>query len=573
MLYLGNPVSGGFAIGEAFLYVPFKPIIEPKTIHQLKVDEEMERYEGIKHKAKQELLVIRDNLAHSHPDKAKIFQAHIEILFDVALDEEIRQSIQYNFMSPECAIEQVYETFATILGQSNNELIRERATDLRDVKVRLLRNWFGVSEKSLDSLNQPVIVVAHDLYPSDTATLNREKVLAIVTEIGGATSHTAIIARSYEIPALLGVKNATRLIADHEKIIVDAMEGKLFTQPDDVQTAIYTTKRLKHTASLKEFKKFRSVIPVTKDGVRVDVALNIESASPGELEGYDCTDGVGLFRTEFLYMGKSELPTEEEQYEIYSSVLSLYGNRPVILRTLDIGGDKKLTSLQLPEEENPFLGMRAVRLCFEHMAMFKTQLRGAFRASVNGNLWIMFPMIGSIDDIRRCKSIVREVQAELEQEGKPYSKDVKIGIMVEIPSIAVVSDMAAREVDFASIGTNDLCQYLTAADRMNPSVSKYYQSYHPAMFRVINQVAQAFIAQNKPVSVCGEMGGDVKAATVLIGLGFNKLSMGLSSVAQIKKLITSITAGKAKTIAQKVMTLSTAQEVEDYINSQLEAMI
>ncbi len=573
MKYSGSPVSSGIACGEVYIYQPFKPQIEEVTIQKHQVEDYCKQYLGIKEQAKQELEAIQAGLGAEDPEKAKIFRAHIDILFDEAMDEDIVECISCDLISPETAIHTVYEKYIRMLSRAKDPLIRERAADLQDVRSRLLRVWFGVPEKNLAKLDRPVIVVAHDLFPSDTATLDRKNVLAIVTEIGGATSHSAIIAKSYEIPALLGVPDIMSVLKEGETIIVDAIKGELFTQPDAEQLAAYGKKREAHLAHAAEVKKFKYVAPVTKDGTKIEVELNIGSSSPTELAGADCTDGVGLFRSEFLYMGRPQLPSEEEQVAVYSTALNTFGDRPVILRTLDIGGDKKLESMQLPQEDNPFLGLRALRLCFENLPVFKTQLRAALRAGVQGNLWVMFPMVGSIDDIRGAKEVVQQVKEELAAEGLPFNPDVKLGIMVEIPSIAMVADMAAKEADFASVGTNDLCQYLTAVDRLNPSVSKYYQSYHPAMFRLIGQVISAFGAEGKPVGVCGEMGGDPLAAAVLIGLGMRQLSMGIASVPGIKKLITGITIRQAEAIAQKVCSLSTAAEVTAYLKEELKEIL
>ncbi|MCD7908049.1 MAG: phosphoenolpyruvate--protein phosphotransferase, partial [Clostridium sp.] len=433
---------------------------------------------------------------------------------------------------------------------------------------RLLRGCDGVAEVNLGALTEPVIVVAQDLFPSDTASLKRDMVQAIVTEVGGATSHTAIIARSYEIPALLGVGGAMDLLEDGQIVGVDAIDGVLATDLSAPEIAALEDKARAYRVHAEETRKYQGVEPVTGDGVRIEVELNIGSASPEELEGACCTDGVGLFRSEFLYMGRDTLPGEDEQTEIYSRVLKAFEGRPVTLRTLDIGGDKKLDCLELPKEENPFLGNRALRLCFTYPDIFKTQLRAALRAAVDGDLWVMFPMVGSMDDIRRAKAAVQEAREELKAEGKPCG-DIKIGIMIEIPSIALIADLAVREVDFASIGTNDLCQYATAVDRMNPAVSQYYQKYHPAMFRLIRGVVETFNKAGKPICVCGELGGDELAAAVLVGLGMRRLSMGRACVAQTKKMITNMTIGRAREMALRVCDMETADEIQAYLTNEL----
>ncbi len=569
MIYSGNPVSAGIAAGPVFLYTPFKPQLEEVLIPAEAVEENIKKYEDLREKARLELEAIHEKLEKEDPEKAKIFAAHKDILFDDAMDEEIRDAITYDYYSPEWAIQTTYEKFIRILSKAKDEIIRERVADLRDVRSRLIRIWFNVPEKNLSALEKPVVVVAHDLFPSDTATLDRSKVLAIVTEIGGPTSHSAIIARSYEIPAVLGLSDAMTLLADDSTVIVDACEGKVFTEADEALLAEYAKKREEYLVKAADLKKFRNVEPITKDGVRIKVEQNIGSADAMELEGATCTDGVGLFRTEFIYMGREQLPTEDEQIEIYKKVLNAFGDRPMILRTMDIGGDKVLDCMELPKEENPFLGLRALRLSFAHPEIFKTQLRAAFRASVVGNLWIMFPMVGSMDDFRRAKAVVEEVKKELDAEGLPYSKDVKIGVMIEVPTLAIIADLIAKEADFCSIGTNDLTQYSTAVDRMNSNVSGYYQTFHPAMFRLIGHVVRSFNAEGKSSGVCGEMGGNPLTAAVLMGLGMRTLSMGIASVPSIKKLITSVTMPELEELAATVVNLNTAAEVEAYLKEKL----
>ena len=574
MEYKGNPVSEGIAVGKAYLYQPYVPQVTEGEIPEDQAPAAVARYEKLLEGAKQELAAIRDRLEKAGDgDKAKIFTAHQDILFDVAMDEEIRDKITYDFMTPEWAIHKVYEKFIKILNKAKDDLIRERVADMRDVKNRLLRIAAGVPEKNLAALGEPVIVVAHDLLPSDTATLDRKNVLALVTEIGGATSHSAIIARSYEIPALLGVDGAMENLSHGQEIAVDAVEGLLVADPSGEVKADFAKKREAFLKRREEEKKFLGVEPRMADGTLLPVHLNVGSANDQELAAEKYTDGVGLFRTEFIYMGKEQLPTEDEQYEIYKKVLTAFGDRPVTIRTLDIGGDKKLQCMELPVEENPFLGYRALRLCFSMPEVFLTQLRAALRASVHGNLWIMFPMVGSMDDIRRAKAFVQQAKDQLDAQGVPYSPNVKLGIMVEIPSIALVADLAAKEVDFASIGTNDLTQYSTAVDRMNPALREYYQSYHPALFRLIGYVVESFAKEGKPVSVCGEMGGDPYAAAVLAGLGMSKLSMGSASVARIKKMLSGLTMEKARELAAKARSLPTNDEVESYLKAELAALL
>lgn len=564
----GNPVSKGVAVGKVYKYAPYEAVVEETNIRPDQVEQEMAAYRAAREGAAAELSAMRELLGEADADKAAILGAHAEILADPALDEMVSGLIRDEYYNVKWAVERAFTKFIKMLSRVKDDMIRERIADMKDVRGRLLRNCDGAAEVNLGALTEPVIVVAQDLFPSDTASLKRDMVLAIVTEVGGATSHTAIIARSYEIPALLGVGGVMDLLADGQVVGVDAIDGVLATELSGEEAAALEDKAETYRIHAEETRKYQCVEPVTLDNTRIEVELNIGSVSPEELEGACCTDGVGLFRSEFLYMGRDSLPGEDEQVEIYSRALKAFGGRPVTLRTLDIGGDKKLDCLDLPKEENPFLGNRALRLCFTYPEIFKTQLRAALRAAVDGDLWVMFPMVGSMDDIRRAKAAVREAEEELKSEGIPYGA-IKVGIMIEIPSIALIADLAVREVDFASIGTNDLCQYATAVDRMNPAVSQYYQKYHPAVFRLIRRVVRTFNEAGKPICVCGELGGDELAAAVLVGFGMRRLSMGRASVAQTKKMITHMTITRAEEIARRVCDMETAAEIQDYLTDEL----
>ncbi|MBS6762965.1 MAG: phosphoenolpyruvate--protein phosphotransferase [Clostridium sp.] len=568
MIYEGTAVSDGAAIGRVFQYQPYQPEIRHETIAKAQADSCMEKYKCVLIQAEEELKQLIEGSELDEEEK-KIFQAHIDIVQDEEMSREIEDEIRDNLLSPQWAIQEVYERYIQIISKAKNALIRERAADLKDVCQRLIRLWDGGHENPLSSLAGDVIVVAQDLLPSDTAAMKTEYVKAIVTEVGGYTSHMAILARNYGIPAVLGVADIMKNTENGQKIAVDAKDGKVITHLTVDQEKQYQVMREEYLKKISDMRQYLPLVPETLDKTRIEVCLNIGSADKSELELESYTDGVGLFRTEFLYMSKKALPEEEEQFRVYKKIVTMYGERPVIIRTLDIGGDKKLDYLELPREDNPFLGLRALRLCFEMKPIFKTQLRALLRAAVYGNLWIMFPMVGSIGDIRFAKQIVEEVKEELREENISCRTDVKVGIMIEIPSIALMADIAASEVDFASIGTNDLCQYLMAVDRLNPSVAKYYQSFHPAMFRLIRQIVEEFGKQKKPVSVCGEMGGNPQAVALLAGLGVRKFSMNASSLASVKKMISQMDICKAERMARTVLELSTAVQVEEYIKSEL----
>lgn len=561
MVLRGNGVSKGVAIGEIFLYQPFIP--QTTEAHYSGDPKQyLEQYEALCLQARVELQAIRERMMQTDAEKAAIFSAQMEILCDEVMDEEIRDGIQYDTWMPDWAVETVYSRYERRLQKAGDPLIRERAADLKDVKNRLLRIWCGVPQQSLAQLEKPVIIAAHDLLPSDTAVMERDHVLGIVTESGGTTSHSAIIARSYGIPAVLGIPNLLPRLTNGEKVILDAVDGVLITRPDGKQEKEMRIKQKEYEIHAARIQKYLHRDPLTADGERIEIGLNIGFARPEDLEGSSVTDFVGLFRTEFLYMDNDHLPTEEEQIIQYQKALLEYAPRPVVLRTLDIGGDKTLPYFPLPQEQNPFLGKRALRLCFDSPELFRTQLRAALRASVAGQLWIMLPMVSSIEEIKRAKALLEQAKQELRQEKLPFDEGVKLGIMIEIPAVAVIADLIAPEVDFASIGTNDLCQYLMAVDRMNPEVTSYYQSYHPALFRLIGYVVERFKQAGKPICICGELGGDPLAAPVLVGLGIRKLSMSLSSVAAVKRALAGFTVKQMEEMARAVENMTDGQARE-----------
>lgn len=572
MVFTGKSVSQGVAVGRIFVYKPFTPVVSESHFGGEEAGAKLEQYRAVRKKAAAELERIRNAMKRNNPDKAEIFTAHLDILFDEELDEMVSAAILKELLEPDFAIEKIYSQSAERLAQVEDSLIQERAADINDVKLRLLRNWAGVAEKNLSVLTGPVIVATRDLTPSDTATMDVANVMGIVTEKGGATSHTAILARSYGIPAVLGVSGFMDHIRDGGEAVLDAYEGKLITDPDDEQKRHYRQKEEQDLREARQLQLYLNRETRTRDDEKIEIGLNIGSCGKKELAAAEYMDYVGLFRTEFLYMNSESLPDEEHQFKIYKKVLEAYQGRPVTLRTLDIGGDKNLPYLELPREDNPFLGCRALRFCFREEELFQTQLRAALRASVYGNLWIMLPMVASLDDVRRAKSIIQDVKQRLSAENIAYSENIKVGVMIEIPSVALIADALAKEVDFASIGTNDLCQYLTASDRLNESVSEYYQSYHPALFRLIGSVVSEFNRAGKPISVCGEMGGDRLSAPVLVGLGMRKLSMSLSSAAKIKKVLSELTTGEMKEMAERVVRFATAGEVQDYLNGFLKSI-
>lgn len=562
MVLKGKSVSRGVAIGNVMRYTPFCPKINEEKIPEGLAAAAVTSYEAARNKAETELKELEKRLLTHSPGQAKIMGAHMDILNDPAMDEEIKELIERELFSPDAAAAQVYDCYAGILSASGNELMRERAADLLDVKIRLLRCWAGVPECNLSALERPAIIVADDLFPSDTAGIDRENVLGIITQTGGSTSHTAIIAKSYEIPAVLGVSGALEQLEDGETVILDAEEGLIHTSPTEEQLREFAQKAERVSAGLRGEKLYLNSEPVTVDGVRVEIRLNVAAASDQELSKAVYSDGCGLFRTEFLYLDREHCPTEDEQYEVYSKVLRAFGDKPVILRTMDIGGDKQLPGLELPKEQNPFLGVRGLRLSLKQEELFRTQVRAVLRASIHGKLKVMFPMVGALDELRRAKKIFREEEEALDARGIQWDKNIQIGIMVEVPSIALIADFAAEEADFVSVGTNDLTQYLCAADRMNPEVGGYYQEYHPAVFRILGHLANTFNAAGKEISICGELGGDSLALPALIGLGIRQFSMGAASLGAAKRTVRHLKMEDSQKLAKMVLRQKTHQDTE-----------
>jgi phosphotransferase system enzyme I (PtsI) len=562
MIFQGNSVSEGIAIGKVFIFSPFNPKVEVRRIDPAETADHAGRLRNVLKQAEDELMSLQREMAEKDAEKAGIFEAHQDILNDDEMLEEIFLLIEKENYAADSAIETIYEKYCKLFNEMEDELMRERSADFKDLKIRLLRIWAGVRTKGLSEISVPSIIFARDLLPSDTATLDRTKVLAIVTETGGSTSHSAILAKSYGIPAILGIKDILAQAEKCRNAIVDAVAGKVILEPSSQEIEMYSQKLTGYQESIQEIKKYQSIQEAqTSDGERIEVCVNIGSAKDEELAAASFTDGVGLFRSEFLFMAGKELPDENTQLEAYKKVTERYGKKQVILRTLDIGGDKPLECLNLPHEANPFLGCRALRLCFKEKQLFKTQLRAALRASVYGNLALMFPMVGSIEDYRRARDILYECQDELDHENISYNKQMPIGIMIEIPAIALMAEQVARDVDFASIGTNDLCQYLLAADRLNSEVAEYYQSYHPAMFRLIHQVSSSFLKEGKPLSICGEMGGDPLAVMAFIGMGIQKFSMAPANVAPVKQIISHLSRDKARRVLDAVLSLNTEAEI------------
>lgn len=559
----GIRVNSGISIAPVYVYHSDCPEIS----HQYEENSDLawKEYRQAKLQAEQELHEIVHALEKANDNNAVILAAHIDILMDEEIEEQIHNLIFDSHYSAEYAVQNTYQMFFHTLEQIDDPVISERKMDMIDVSQRLLRILCGTGQNGISALDCPSILVAHDLFPSDTATLDQEKVLGILTETGNITSHTAIIAKAYGIPTILGIEGLLDQVESGQTAVLDADAGTVIVDPDDAVLSEYKDKQKKWEQEYLLEQEYASKALYTKDGIRVFINSNIGAPTPQLSNDAAATDGVGLFRTEFLYMENTHLPTEEEQFEAYRTVLQAYSGKPVILRTIDIGGDKSIPYMPLPKEDNPFLGVRAIRLCYEHPELLYTQLRAALRASIYGTLEIMFPMVASIDDIRWAKSVFQQVGEDLDKENIRWDHTIKIGIMMEIPSIMLLSDIVAQEIDFASVGTNDLCQYLTASDRLNSGTARYYQSFHPAMLRLIAYAAKEFAARGKSLSICGEIGGSPIAAPILVGLGIRKLSMNQSCIGKIKKELSGFCTAELEDLAQRVLSCQTEADVKNTV--------
>lgn len=532
----GIAASKGYAIGHVFVKANSEIEIVEKAITN--IDEEKARFEKAVEASRNQLKAIKEKAEKDlGADKAAVFESHIMLLDDPEFTGSAASKIENEKINAEKALSDVIDMYMQIFAGIEDEYMKERAADVKDVGTRVLNNLAGNGGGDLGSLDKNTIVVAHDLTPSDTAQLDKDKVIAFLTNIGGRTSHSAIMARTLEIPAIVGLQDIMDTVNNGDTVIVDGVEGIAIINPDQKTLDEYNEKKKEFEKKQEELKKLINIETTTKAGKRVEVCGNIGKAKDVEAVLANGGDGVGLFRTEFLYMDRESMPTEEEQFEAYKHVVEKMGKKPVVIRTLDIGGDKKLPYLPLPEEMNPFLGYRAIRLCLGRKDIFKVQLRALLRASVYGNLKIMFPMISSLEEFLEAKELLKECMGELEKEGKAFNANLETGIMVEIPAAAVNSEELAKYVDFFSIGTNDLIQYTLAADRMNEKVSYLYNPMHPAVLKLIKMTIESAHKEGKWCGMCGEMAGDEKAIPTLVEYGLDEFSMSASSILTAKELI------------------------------------
>lgn len=560
-LISGIAASSGIAIAKAYRLIEPELSVETRNVED--VEAEISRFKEAIQKSTVELEIIRNKAEQDlGPDKAAIFDAHLLVLSDPELLSPVQDKIQSEKVNAESSLKEIAGMFISMFEQMDNEYMKERAADIRDVTKRVLSHLLGIHIPNPSMIAEEVIIIAEDLTPSDTAQLNPIYVKGFTTDIGGRTSHSAIMARSLEIPAVVGAKSVTASIENGDIIIIDGLNGEVHINPTPELVKRYEEIQKDFALQKAEWAKLVHEETVTKDGHQVELAANI--GTPKDLQGVHKNggEGIGLYRTEFLYMGRNEMPSEEEQFEAYKTVLEGMAGKSVVVRTLDIGGDKELPYLQLPKEMNPFLGYRAIRLCLNEQEIFRIQLRALLRASIYGNLKIMFPMIATLTEFREAKAVLEEVRQELLENDIPVAEKIEIGIMVEIPSTAVMADVFAKEVDFFSIGTNDLIQYTMAADRMNERVSYLYQPYNPAILRLVKMVIDAAHKEGKWAGMCGEMAGDEVAVPILIGMGLDEFSMSATSILKARSLIRKLSHEEMKKLSQDVLTMDTNDQVK-----------
>ncbi|MFM9279484.1 phosphoenolpyruvate--protein phosphotransferase [Paenibacillus jiagnxiensis] len=560
----GIGASAGIAIAKAYrleepeLQITKKNIMDKQT--------EKQRLEQAISRSKAELEKITEYVRRElGADKAEILAAQLLVLNDPELLNPVFDQICAAGANAEFALKESADRFISMLEAMDNEYMRERAKDIRDVTKRVTAHLLGVQIPDQSLISEEVVIVAEDLTPSDTAQLNRRYVKGFTTDIGGRTSHSAIMARTMEIPAVVGTTRATSSIEHGAVVIVDGLDGEVIINPSSEVISQYEAKKANYEAQKAQWTALVHEPTITKDGMHVELAANIGTPDDVKAVLENGAEAVGLYRTEFLYMGRDRLPTEEEQFAAYKTVLERMNGKPVVVRTLDIGGDKELPYLKLPKEMNPFLGFRAIRLCLEEQDIFRTQLRALLRASVYGNLKIMFPMIATLSEFREARAILLEEKEKLVASGVKVADHIEIGMMVEIPSTAVTADLFAKEVDFFSIGTNDLIQYTLAADRMNERVSYLYQPYHPAVLRLISMVIDAAHKEGKWVGMCGEIAGDPLAIPLLLGLGLDEFSMSASSILLARTQIKELANVDAKSMKEAVLSMKTSEEVIEFV--------
>lgn len=573
-MFKGIAASPGIAIGKAFLYNKEEPPIERKKIKASEIAKEIVRFEDAMIKTRSEIVSIRDNIAKEMGVKhAEIFNAHLLVLEDRMIIDEVISRIRSERVNIEYIFAAVLKKYIRAFQKMDDEYLRERITDIEDVGKRLLINLLGRRKQTLFNLPAKSVVVAYDFSPSDTATMHRKNVIGFVTDIGGKTSHTAIMAKSLEIPAVVGLENITEKVKANDTVIVDGDNGVVLVNPKRKILAQYLREKKRHLKLDRGLFGLKSLPAETKDAHRVELAANIELAEevPAVIE--HGAEGIGLYRTEYFYMNRPDLPTEEEHYNAYRSVAEKIQPNALTIRTLDLGGDKFLSQLKVPKEMNPFLGWRAIRLSLANPDLFKIQLRAILRASAHGKVRVMYPMISGAEELDAANKFLEEAKKELKSKHIPFDKNIESGVMIEVPSAALIADILAERVDFFSIGTNDLIQYALAVDRVNEKIAYLYEPAHPAVLRLIKSVIDAGHSKGIWVGMCGEMAGDPAYTPLLLGLELDEFSVPVTSLLKIKKIVRSVRYDQVKKLAEKALLLPTGTAVEALVNKHFKDII
>lgn len=571
-MYKGTNASDGIGIGTAVIVEEAELVITRREVGDAQA--EVSRFKGALEQTVAETQKMAEDLATRVGEKeAEIMQGHMMLLSDPMLTGEIENSISNDKVNAEFAIETVCNMYADMFASMGDELMQQRATDMRDIKVRMQRTLMGLQSADVSSLPAGTVLVAKDLTPSMTAGINPANVVGIVTELGGRTSHSAILARALEIPAVVAVNGLLDQVKDGDTVVLDGSTGEVYVNPDTEIKTAYEAKRDQFLKEKKELEKYIGKPSVTKDGVQVEIVANI--GKPEDVDKvlqYD-GEGVGLFRTEFLFMDRTSMPTEEEQFEAYKKVAAAMNGKPVIIRTLDIGGDKEIPYMGLEKDENPFLGYRAIRLCLDRKEdIYKPQLRALLRASAFGNIRIMIPLVTCIEEYREAKALIEELKKELDEKGIAYKKDIQVGIMVETAAASLIADIFAKEADFFSIGTNDLTQYTMSVDRGNKKISYLYSTFNPAVLRSIRHIIACGREAGIMVGMCGEAASDPMMVPLLLSFGLNEFSMSASAILRTRKLVTEYSVSELQEVADKAMSFATTAEVEAYMREFMEKM-
>lgn len=565
--YKGIGVSPGIAIGRAVIIERREAAVYRVPIREEEVESEITRFNESLEKTRVQLHDLAQRVSRSMGDEyASIFQAHAMMVSDPSFADKVLQKIESEQVNAEWALAEVQEELQARFESFDDAYLRERVADVKDVAERVQTNLQGLAHHDVSEIKHDVVILADDLTPSDTIHFNRRPIVAFATEAGGRTSHTSIIAKSLFMPAVIGIPRLTKIVDNDELVIVDGYEGTILVNPTQAMIAEYQARVIRHEEAERRLLGNRDLVAVTKDDRRITLQANIELVEELKDAVKFGAEGIGLYRSEFLYISKSPLlPNEEEHFQLYRSLADAMAPRTCVIRTFDLGGRKLAREIMGSKENNPVLGLRGLRLCMKHRDMFHTQLRALLRASAYGDIRIMFPLVTSVQELRQVKTLIREIKAELDAEGQPYNHELKIGIMVEVPSAALIADLLAEEADFFAIGTNDLIQYSLAIDRSNENVSYLYEPLHPALLRLIKSIIEAGKRAGIPVSMCGEMAADPIYAIVLIGLGLEVFSMNPSSIPVIKNVVRSVRYKDCRRIAETALEKRTAQEIEEFI--------